>query len=279
MTTPAQISLAVAALALGAGIATAPGVTASAPVYTLVATQSCLAALPNAVSGLPPARPPVPPRLFVSALAGHDISPAEGLGPRPRAHRQLGIWSGGGAYRGMILSFFKSAADARASVKSLAWLYGGNLIRNVVVTWDQKPMPSKTVRQAVLGCLRSEPAEHRAARPAPPATLATFAGRWGGHTRTLSITSTGQGRESVDDGCCTRVYELTFHIVSVTGSVTRATAVYRVESFRRYESGVRRLRTGEVGNLVLKDGIVTNRSTSTFFCSDPAWGATGACGA
>ena len=30
---------------------------------------------------------------------------------------------------------------------------------------------------------------------------------------------------------------------------------------------------------MLKDGIVTNTLTDDFFCSDPAWGATAACGA
>jgi hypothetical protein len=135
------------------------------------------------------------------------------------------------------------------------------------------------MRGTVLHCLRSGlVSRHPATRPTPPAKLATFAGRWGGHTRGLSITSTGRGRESAHGGCCTRVYELTFQILSVTGTLTRATAVYRVVSFKRYESGVRRLQVGDIGKLVLKDGIVTNTLTRDFFCSDPAWGATGACG-
>jgi hypothetical protein len=115
--------------------------------------------------------------------------------------------------------------------------------------------------------------------PTPRASLATFAGYWGGHTRGLSITPAGRGRETADDGCCTRVYALTFQILSVHGTLTRATAVYRVVSFRRFERGVKRLDVGAVGKLVLKDGIVTNTSTRDFFCSDPAWSATGACGA
>jgi hypothetical protein len=72
---------------------------------------------------------------------------------------------------------------------------------------------------------------------------------------------------------------LTLRISAVTGSLTRATAVYRVETFRRYEPGVRKLHPGDVGKLVLKHGIVTNTLTDDFFCSGPAWGATGACGA
>jgi len=272
--------IAVAVALAGAAVAaTASGTAANAAPYTRAATQSCLTALPNAVAGLPPATPPVPATLFVYALARHDISTSEGVGPRPHAHKQLGAWYGERKYQGIILSFFKSVPDARYSFKTLAWLYGGKLLRNVVVTWDQRSAPSRSVRKTVLGCLRSHLAGAPAAKRPPPATLATFAGRWGGHTRGLSITSTGRGHEGANDGCCTRVYQLTFQILSVSGTVTRATAVYRATSFRRYEGGARRLRVGDLGKLVLNDGIVANTLTDDFFCSDPAWGATGACGA
>lgn len=273
--------LATMALSGVALAATASGAAAQAPVYTLAATQSCLTGLPSTVAGPPPARPPVPTALFVYALARDDIS-TWGVGQRPRrAHTQLGAWYGDGRYQGIILSFFKSVPDARASLKSLAWLYGGKLIRNVVVTWDQKSTPSRSARNTVYGCLRSEaPSGHAASeRPPPPASLATFTGSWGGHTRGLSITSSGRGREGADGGCCTRIYQMTFQILSVSGTLTRAIAVYRVTSFKRYESGVRRLHVGDVGKLLLRDGIVTNTLTRDFFCSDPAWGATGACGA
>jgi hypothetical protein len=236
-------------------------------------------ALPNAVGGLPPTTPPVPPALFVYALTRNDVSTWGTAQPRQRAHRQLGAWYGDGRYEGIILSFFKSVADARASSKSLVWLYGGKLARNVVVTWDQKSVPRSSVRKSVLGCLRSRLVGTAATKRPPPATLATFAGGWGGHTRRLSITSAGRGLEDTDDGCCTHVYRLTFQILSVKGTLTRATAVYRVTSFKRYESGIRRLHVGDVGTLVLKDGIVTNTLTRDFFCSEPAWGATLACGA
>jgi hypothetical protein len=271
------VAVAVAGAAVAAG---APGSAAKAPRYTLAATQSCLTRLPDAVSGLPPTTPPVPPALFVYALARDDVSTSDGVGPRPRAHKQLGAWYGDGGYEGVILSFFKSAADARASLKTVAWLYGGKVVRNVVITWDQESAPRRSVRTTVFGCLRSHVAgEPSTKRPPPAATLATFAGGWGGHTRWLSITSTGGGREGANDGCCRRVYELTFRITSVTGTLTRATAVYRVTSFKRYAGGVRKLHRGDVGKLVLRDGIVTNSLTDDFFCSGPAWGATGACGA
>jgi hypothetical protein len=159
-------------------------------------------------------------------------------------------------------------------------LYGGKLIRNVVAAWDQKSPPSRSVRTSVFGCLRSTAAGGPAAsKKAPAAGLATFAGSWGGHTRDLSITSSGRGRERADDGCCMRVYEMTFQIVSVRGTLMHAVAVFRVTSFRRYERAVRNLHMGDVGKLLLSNGIVTNTLTRDFFCSDPAWEATGACGA
>ena len=173
----------------------------------------------HAVAGLPPAMPPIPPVLFVYALAGDDVSTAEGEGPRPRAHRQLGAWYGKRSYEGIILSFFKRAGEARA-----------------------------------------------------------FVGGWGGHDRGLSIKASGRGNEGGNGGCCYRIYQMTFHILSVRGTLTRATALYRVTSFRRYQSGVRKLHVGEIGKLRLRNGIVTNTLTRDFFCSSPAWGATNACG-
>jgi len=117
------------------------------------------------------------------------------------------------------------------------------------------------------------------ARPAPAASLATFAGTWGGHTRGLSISARGRGSESADSGCCDREYELTFQIVSVRGTVTRAVATYRVTFCKRFHPYVPKIVTGQAGKLVLRNGVVTNTLTKDFFCSEPAWGATGLCGA
>jgi hypothetical protein len=272
---PRLATVAVGGVALAAAAVASGGI--SQPPYTRAATQSCLTALPNSITGLPPATPPVPPALFVDALSRDDLSTG-GIGPRPRAHAQLGAWYGDRNYEGIILSFFGSSPDARASLKTLASLYGGKLIRNVVVTWDQKRAPSPSVEKTVLGCLRSV-AAGGSTHPPPPATLATFAGNWGGHTRGLTITPAGHAREFADDGCCTHVYQMTFQILSVSGTLTRGSAEYRVTSFHRYESGVRSLHAGDVGKVVLRNGIATNTLTHDFFCSDPAWGATGACGA
>jgi hypothetical protein len=123
-----------------------------------------------------------------------------------------------------------------------------------------------------LGCLRSD-AVSGPERPPAPASLATFAGSWGVHGGSLSITSSGRGRETA-----VRAYRMTFQILSVTGTLTHAAAVYRVTSFKRYARGVRRHHIGEVGKLRLRNGIVTSTITRNYFCSDPAWGATGVCG-
>jgi hypothetical protein len=72
---------------------------------------------------------------------------------------------------------------------------------------------------------------------------------------------------------------MTFQIVSVSGTLTRARAAYRVTSFKAYEQGETVRHVGDVGRLLLRNGIVTNTLTRDYFCSEPAWGATGACGA
>jgi hypothetical protein len=71
---------------------------------------------------------------------------------------------------------------------------------------------------------------------------------------------------------------MAFQILSVSGTLTRATATYRVRSFTRYEPEMPKLHVGRVGKLLLRNGIVTNTLTRDYFCSIPAWGATGACG-
>src|SRR5438105_3231727 len=99
----------VAIVALSGVSLAAAASAASAPPrpYTVAATEACLKRLPDAVAGLPPATPPVPPALFVYSFRP-DRFPSRVVG-------QLGAWYGhkGGTYEEMILSFFKTAQDAR----------------------------------------------------------------------------------------------------------------------------------------------------------------------
>jgi hypothetical protein len=259
-------------------VATSSARNAPPRLYTVAATEACLKSLPNAIAGLPPATPPAPPALFFHPFPRDRVLPA--------VQAQLGAWYGHrrkGAYEAVTLRFYKSGQIARRELRSLPGTsLPRSIIRNVLVAWDQPAVSGEGWRKAVRGCLRAVPPADGAAAPKRPtrrASLATFAGRWGGHTRGLRITSGGKGLEGANDGCCVRLYQMTFQILSVTGTLTRATAAYRVTSFRRYDRRIPRLHAGRVGKLVLRNGIVTNTLTDDYFCSDPAWGATGACGA
>lgn len=241
--------------------------------YSVGATEACLSNLPDAIVGLPPANPPVPPALFVWS-APRDRMPL-------KANGELGVWSGRKGkkgYEGLTLTFFKTTRAARSSYKSLVWLYGGKLIRNVVVVWDGD-VPAESLRSTVFDCLRAGPGGTPTPHRPPKASLATFAGYWGGHTRGLRITPGGQATESTNSGCCVRVYDMTFQIRSVSGTLTDATATFSVTSYKRHEKWGPDLAGRQVGKLLLKNGIVTNSLTEVYFCSNPAWSATMACGA
>jgi hypothetical protein len=242
---------------------------ASPPPYTVAATQACILALPDALAGLPPATWHIPPFLFVYRSA------SDRLVPPVRGQLDVYVRGSNGRYEGIVLSFFASARAARAES-------GGTLVRNVVLSPEGSSVSNGGWRDAVRDCLRAGPLARGMTAPKrakPRAGLATFVGYWGGHTRGLRITSDGRGVEYADDGCCMREYDMTFQIVSVGGSLTRATAIYRVTSYRRHDAQLPRVQAGRVGKLQLKDGIVTNSLTQDYFCSDTAWGATGACGA
>src|SRR5207244_7537089 len=124
---------------------------------------------------------------------------------------------------GIILTFLETVPAARAALKPLTSFEGGRRIRNVVVSWDTG-QPSLGVRHAVLGCLRSGGQAVRSPRPAPQATLATFTGQWGAHDRGLTISARGRGRERANANCCILIYEMTYRILSVSGTITHATA-------------------------------------------------------
>jgi hypothetical protein len=237
--------------------------------------------LPHSISGLPPAGPIGRPAVFVYKLSRRSQDSAFVLGGR-RPHTQLGAWTGA-KYEGIILSFFRTASAAHLSFRGMANLFGGIRTRNVVATWDGSK-PSRHIRRTFLGCLRSATPSSPGVtpRPVPAATLATFAGDWGGHDRGFPISKSGVGRERVNDSCCHRVYDLSLRVTSVTGTLTRATAIYNVTAFKNYESGDGlKINVGDVGKLQLRNGIVTNTLTHAYFCGEVAWGAsrTGGCGA
>jgi hypothetical protein len=252
----------------------------TAPVYTRAASASCLLARADATIGLPPTSPARPPLVFVDELR-QDYLYTEGFGHRPGPHTQLGVWtSGKNGYDGVILSFFRSPLAARSSLEARPRLFSNHeRVGNVVAMWDQHPKP-RPFRKLVLDCLRATPIRHQP-HPAPKATLATFAGNWGGHDRNLRIGASGVGVENGLASCCVRVYAMTYRILRVHGTVTHATADIRVTAYRTFKSGNRPVKqpAGQLGKLVIDNGILTNKLTNDFFCSSPAWGVSGACGA
>ncbi|HZR95410.1 MAG TPA: hypothetical protein VFA56_06925 [Gaiellaceae bacterium] len=247
------------------GAAVLVGGAAGAVTGPAARTEACLERLPGAVRGLPPATPPAGRVVFVyRAPRGRLVAPMQA---------QMGAWRGRGrTYEGVMLSFFATPRAARTFVRASG---AGTLVGSVVVEPDRA---STAWQAAVRACLTAPGDGAAPIRTAPKASLATFAGGWGGHTRGLRIAASGSGSAFADDGCCVRLYELSFRIVSVRGTITRATAVYRVTASKHYSGGPT-LRPGQRGELRLRNGIVTNTLTRDSFCSDPAWGATGACGA
>lgn len=222
---------------------------------------------------------PTPRLVFVDLLRVDAVSTV-GLGHRPGPHGQLGAWTNDEkGEEGVVLTFFRSTRAARAALKNLEWLNGyGRQIRNVDATWDLGK--SRALRDFVLGCLSTPPPPNHIAHPAPRATLATFSGHWGGHTRGLDITKAGVAHESANAGCCYLDYAMTYRIVSTHGTITHGSAEFKVLSFHPGRPGdVTGIHVGDVGELKLDNGILRNELTRDYFCSNPAWGVGGACGA
>ena len=105
-----------------------------------------------------------------------------------------------------------------------------------------------------------------AAAPPRPAAVATFVGAWWGHTRSLQISRTGQAREVVDDGCCTRVVTLRLRLSKPSGNVNDATALVRVTAVGRWDVAKPRPRVGQLGRLRLRDGVVVDSLTGANYC-------------
>jgi hypothetical protein len=117
-------------------------------------------------------------------------------------------------------------------------------------------------------------------RAKPAVTLATFVGQWIGHTRGITITSDGRGTESIDDGCCDPIVDLTFKFSKPGGSPTNATAIMTVTSVALHDwpSDEPAPTVGQSGTLRLNHGVITEPITQTNYC-DEAAGAQGTCGA
>jgi hypothetical protein len=113
-------------------------------------------------------------------------------------------------------------------------------------------------------------------------TLATFAGGWLGHDRSLTITPLGRGAESVLDSCCERAITVRFRITRVWGTAERPLAsaavtyvhVYDPSDFKQHPAP----REGQVGTLRIVQGVLYETLAGDTYC-DAKTEATGKCGA
>jgi hypothetical protein len=122
-----------------------------------------------------------------------------------------------------------------------------------------------------------------AASAAAPATLATFAGSWIGHTRSLTISRTGVAKEDVYDGCCTHMVRFSFTLSHPSGSTSDATATATVTAVHVYtptefSKSYPAPRVGETAKLTLRRGVITTGFSGGNFC-DQSVDTHGACGA
>ena len=114
------------------------------------------------------------------------------------------------------------------------------------------------------------------------AGLDVFAGRWGGHERSLRITPGGQATMVVYLGCCTHVITMSFRLPRVRGTYTIARARARVTRVHVFTNSLftpgHAPRVGQVGTLRLKRGVITEPFLGGIYC-DEFNGARGYCGA
>ena len=115
------------------------------------------------------------------------------------------------------------------------------------------------------------------------ATLATFAGTWFGHTRSLKITRDGLARESLGSGCCDPVVDLRLKLSHPRGTNHVGSVAVRVTSVvihdpSAYSSSFPAPRVGQTGRFKLRFGVITETVTQTNYCK-PGGGDRGRCGA
>ena len=115
--------------------------------------------------------------------------------------------------------------------------------------------------------------------PAPAVTLATFAGTWIGHTRTLTVSASGSAHETVGDGCCTPEIDMTFRLSNPRGTgAAHATATVTVTAVALWAVDGPQPKIGQRGTVTLVDGVLTESLGDVTFCDRPA-ATRGVCGA
>jgi hypothetical protein len=112
--------------------------------------------------------------------------------------------------------------------------------------------------------------------------VAAFAGLWVGHTRSLTITSSGRGTESISEGCGEKLIKLTFRLSKPKSTGSTSTATVTVVSSHPYPGWTDEERPapkpGDTGTISLHDEVIKESITHTNYCNNSA-DLTGTCGA
>jgi hypothetical protein len=103
------------------------------------------------------------------------------------------------------------------------------------------------------------------------ATLATFAGGWQAHARSLTITRTGNAKEWLSLGLGHFVIALRFHLSRPRGTPHDATATATVTAARigersPFTAGHPPPRVGDSRRIRLRDGVITETLTGAHYC-------------
>jgi hypothetical protein len=115
-------------------------------------------------------------------------------------------------------------------------------------------------------------------RAAP--TFDAFAGQWYGHTRSLIVSESGAAKESIGDGCCNPIIDVTYQLSSPVQQGDRWTATATVTSVVVHDSlGLATAPSvGAIGQFELHSGVINVSLSRTNYCNESAE-QTGICGA
>jgi hypothetical protein len=107
------------------------------------------------------------------------------------------------------------------------------------------------------------------------ATLATFAGGWQGHGRSLKITRTGNGQEWISYGVGNFVVALRFQLSLPTGTPHDATATATITAVRlgdrsAFTAARPAPRVGESRTIHFRHGVITETLTGANYCGPTA---------
>jgi hypothetical protein len=112
-------------------------------------------------------------------------------------------------------------------------------------------------------------------------TFETFAFDWTAHTSSLKINASGFVTESVGDGCCDPVIDMTYQLSNprVRAGIASATArVLSVDVHPGWSSPKAPPRVGDIGTVTIDNGLLTESFNGFVFC-DSTQSQAGKCGA